>query len=67
MHIYIYILSFRTQLITTVYLDGKTKNGISKNYPKQLLKSYLSENLNSIIKNNLSYKTFKVMTNFEKK
>jgi len=31
------------------------------------LKSYLSGNFNSIIKNNLNYLTFKIMKNFAKK
>ena len=54
-HTYIYILSFKSQLITNVYLNGKTLNLIIKNYPKQQLKPYLNGNLNSIIKNNLNY------------
>ena len=48
-YIYIYILSFRTQLITTVYLDGKTMNGISKNYPKQWFQKELSKTIIEII------------------
>ena len=34
-YIYIYILSFKAQLITNIYLDRKTLNLIIKNYPKQ--------------------------------
>ena len=48
-YIYIYILSFRTQLITTVYLDRKTMNGINKNYPKQWFQKELSKTIIEII------------------
>ena len=34
-YIYIYILSFKAQLITNVYLNRKTLNLIIKKYPKQ--------------------------------
>ena len=54
-HTYIYIMSFKAQSITKVYLNRKTLNLITKNYPKQYLESNLSQNLNSIIKNNLNY------------